>query len=95
MPKGYSGCWQCGQPATHVVQLWLREHLPEKYKCGNRRQRSVDSVSRSLCATHVDDVWMALGDLLGMASSNIEESNPGGTLERARARSVQKRAARS
>lgn len=50
MPKGESGCYLCGGPPSVIFLVWLREYVEEKVPGSpSRRQRTVDSVGRTLC----------------------------------------------
>jgi hypothetical protein len=52
MPKGRYGCFACGAPTTDVFQVWLRDYRADVAPCANgcRRERTIDSVTRHLCA---------------------------------------------
>jgi hypothetical protein len=60
MPKGRPGCFVCGiTDEMTQVQVWMRAYTDEEYGNGVRKQASVDSRTRTFCALHAEDAYLA------------------------------------
>jgi hypothetical protein len=60
MPKGTHGCWICGAPTTHVLQIWLRDYREGHIVNSRRKEHTISSVGRSLCTVCADHQWLAV-----------------------------------
>lgn len=55
--KGRNGCYFCEEPTECIVQVWMREYTAGRDKGGNRRQRTVKSISLSVCRQHGEEFY--------------------------------------